>query len=88
MRIITPYMILGTWRANGKRSVARLQSQTVKLWLEVGCTGMQYGNPQFSLNLSLQLRIFRGNLRREGLHARVMTAWQTSLSNFLDISNI
>jgi hypothetical protein len=45
---------------------------------------MQYGNPQFSLNLSSQLRIFRGNLRRDGL----MTAWQTSLSNFLDIIHV
>ena len=38
--------------------------------VEVGC--MQYGDPQFSLNLSIQLRIFRGILRREEL----MTATQ------------
>ena len=40
--------------------------------VEAGC--MQYGDPQFSLNLSIQLRIFRGTLRREEL----MTARQTS----------
>jgi hypothetical protein len=45
---------------------------------------MQYGNPQFSLNLSSQLRIFRGNLRRE----ESMTARQTSLSIFLDIIHV
>jgi len=28
---------------------------------------MQYGDPQFSLNLSIQLRIFRATLRREEL---------------------
>ncbi|OAX38194.1 hypothetical protein K503DRAFT_770733 [Rhizopogon vinicolor AM-OR11-026] len=43
--------------------------------IEAGC-----GDPQFSLNLSIQLRIFRGTLRREEL----MTARQTSLNeNFL-----
>jgi hypothetical protein len=44
--------------------------------LEVGC--MQYGDPQFSLNLSSQLRIYRGSLRREEL----LTAKQTSLDQF------
>jgi hypothetical protein len=85
---------LGTWRANGKIAVANGEvidvddnarasiSRADLLRLEVGC--MQYGNPQFSLNFSSQLRIFRGNLRREEL----MTARQTSLSNFLDIIRV
>ncbi|KAG2063979.1 hypothetical protein BDR04DRAFT_1146104 [Suillus decipiens] len=41
--------------------------------LETGC--MQHGDPQFSLNLSSQLRIFRAQLRREEL----LNAKQTSI---------
>ncbi|KAG2076030.1 hypothetical protein BDR04DRAFT_1090855 [Suillus decipiens] len=43
--------------------------------LEVGCNVMQYGDPQFSLNLLSQLRVFRAQLRREEL----LNARQTSL---------
>jgi hypothetical protein len=47
--------------------------------LEVGC--LQYGDPQFSLNLSSQLRIFRAKLRREEL----MTTTQASLDQFFSL---
>jgi hypothetical protein len=47
--------------------------------VEAGC--VQYGDPQFSLNLSVQLRIFRGTLRREEL----MTAKQTSLDQIFSV---
>lgn len=47
--------------------------------LEVGC--MQYGDPQFSLDLSSQLRKFRANLRREEL----LNARQTSLEQFFSV---
>ncbi|KAJ8591213.1 hypothetical protein M405DRAFT_814739 [Rhizopogon salebrosus TDB-379] len=47
--------------------------------LEVGC--MQYGDPQISLNLSSQLRIFRAKLRREEL----MTTRQASLDQFFSV---
>ncbi|KAG0694591.1 hypothetical protein DFH29DRAFT_959498 [Suillus ampliporus] len=47
--------------------------------LEVGC--MQYGDPQFSLDLSSQLRKFRANLRREEL----LNARQTSLERFFSV---
>ena len=47
--------------------------------LEGAC--MQFGNPQTSLDLSAQLRIFRAELRREEL----MTATQTSLDQFFSM---
>ncbi|KAG2146221.1 hypothetical protein DEU56DRAFT_786916 [Suillus clintonianus] len=47
--------------------------------LEVGC--MQYGDPQFSLDLSSQLLKFRANLRREEL----LNARQTSLERFFSV---
>lgn len=47
--------------------------------LEVGC--MQYGDAQFSLNLSSQLRTFRAQLRREDL----LNARQTSLEQFFSV---
>ncbi|KAG2033937.1 hypothetical protein BDR03DRAFT_1094037 [Suillus americanus] len=47
--------------------------------LEVGC--MQYGDPQFSLNLLSQLRTFRAQLRREEL----LNARQTSLEQFFSV---
>lgn len=47
--------------------------------LEVGC--MQYGDPQFSLDLSSQLRKFCVNLRREEL----LNARQTSLERFFSV---
>jgi len=47
--------------------------------LEVGC--MQYGYPQFSLDLSSQLQKFRANLRREEL----LSAKQSSLEQFFPV---
>ncbi|KAG1847026.1 hypothetical protein DFJ58DRAFT_730355 [Suillus subalutaceus] len=44
--------------------------------LETGC--MQHGDPQFSLNLSSQLRLFRARLRREEL----LNAKQTSIDRY------
>jgi hypothetical protein len=64
---------------NARASISRADLLDLCQWLEVGC--MQYGNPQFSLNLSSQLHIFRGTLRREEL----MTARQTSLHQFFSI---
>jgi hypothetical protein len=58
---------------NGHSSITRTDLLDLCRRIEAGC--MQYGDPQFSLNLSIQLRIFRGTLRREEL----MTARQTSL---------
>jgi len=44
--------------------------------LEASC--MQYGDPQFSLNLSSQLRVFRAKLQQE----QPVTMMQTSLDQF------
>jgi len=64
---------------NAHSSITRTDLLDLCRRIEVGC--MQYGDPQFSLNLSMQLRIFRGALRREEL----MTVRQTSLNQFFSV---
>lgn len=60
-------------------SITRTDLLNLCRQLEVGC--MQYGDPQFSLNLSSQLRTFRAQLRREDL----LNARQTSLEQFFSV---
>jgi len=54
-------------------SFTRAELLKLRQQLETGC--MQHGDPQFSLNLTSQLRLFRAKLRREEL----LNAKQTSI---------